>query len=148
MDKATLFLAHHGIKGMKWGVRKGGSSGPSEVKVKTGSTLTGKAKIKTSGGSKHPPHADAVAARVVQQKLARSGTHSLSNHEIQTLVNRHNLEQQVARVPKKSSAASKAGKHIANFLGSPAGKASLDAAHERVGNEKVKRAIQVTKALT
>lgn len=151
MDKETItknILAHHGTKGMKWGVRKSRSSGPSEVTVKTGSSVTGKATVKTKGGKRLPAHPDAIAAKVIKQKLAKSGAHSLSNGEIQQLVSRHNLEQQAARVPTSAHTAVRAAKHIGNFLKSPQGQAGIETAHQAVKNEKVKKAVRVAAAVS
>lgn len=91
-DFVTNFLAHHGIKGMKWGSRKGRSSGPSAV------TVTQKGKnLKSSGGENHPPHPDAVAARKVRQQLQKSGAHSLSNQELRTFIERGSLVSQATK---------------------------------------------------
>lgn len=86
------FLAHHGIKGMKWGSRKGRSSGPSAVTV----TQKGKS-LKSSGGENHPPHPDAIAARQVRQQLQKSGAHSLSNQELRTYIERGSLVSQATK---------------------------------------------------
>jgi hypothetical protein len=68
-------LAHHGVKGMKWGVR----------------SLPGGGKVGT-------PTADAQAADQSKRKISVGGTHALTTHELQTLVNRMNLEQQYSRL--------------------------------------------------
>jgi hypothetical protein len=67
-------LEHHGVKGMKWGSRKGGSSAPS-----------------------HPtpaPSADHIVAEAHKAKIKSGGVKALSNHDLQQLVTRMNLEQQ------------------------------------------------------
>lgn len=86
------FLSHHGIKGMKWGSRKGRSSGPSEVTV----TQKGK-RLKSSGGENHSPHPDAVTAQKIRQQLQKSGAHSLSNQELRTFIERGNLVSQAIK---------------------------------------------------
>jgi hypothetical protein len=93
-------LAHHGVRGMKWGVRR--SRGATEVAV----TQKGK-KLKASGGSGHTPHPDAVKAKSISQQLKKSGAHSLSNEQLQTLTNRLNLEQSAKRLHSQSSSANR-----------------------------------------
>jgi hypothetical protein len=92
-------LAHHGVKGMKWGVRKsGGSRESTQARVDATVSRTGKAKLKSSGGSGWKAHPDAVSAHAIKQVLKKSGTHALSNQELQQLNTRLNLEQQTARL--------------------------------------------------
>lgn len=89
-------LVHYGIPGMRWGkrMRRGPSvvvpTGPEAVTVKT--RFGGNHKLETSGGRGHNPSEDAVTAASLRQKAHASGTHSLSNHELSTLVTRMNLE--------------------------------------------------------
>jgi hypothetical protein len=89
-------LSHHGIKGMHWGVRR--SRGElASVSVKTRSGPRQKTVIRTQGGRGVEAHPDAIAAKVVTQKLKKSGMHSLSNKELQDLATRTNLESQIKR---------------------------------------------------
>lgn len=78
-------LSHHGVKGMKWGVRKAeGSSG--------------------SGSSKPGPSADAQAASAAKSKINAGGVKALSNEELQGLVSRMNLERQyTSMIAQKTS---------------------------------------------
>lgn len=93
-DLVNKVLAHHGVKGMKWGVRK---DRPHEVTVtqKLGKPL------KSSGGHGLKAHQDAVAAQIARQKARSSSVHALSNHELKQVVERMNLEQQYARLSGK-----------------------------------------------
>ncbi len=91
MSTVDDILAHYGKSGMRWGKRGAVVSGPTEVSVKTSGS-----KINTFGGKKQPAHADAINARVTSQKLKKSGMNSLSNHEMQNLALRVNLEKQVS----------------------------------------------------
>lgn len=86
-------LSHHGIKGMRWGVR-GGVGTPRAASV----TQKGKKKLKGTGGEGHPAHKDAVSARTLGQKAKKSGHQSLSNEELQKYATRLNLEQSVKRL--------------------------------------------------
>lgn len=70
-----LVVEHHGVKGMKWGVRHL----PNGTAVGT-------------------PTADAREAGASKQKIAIGGTNALSTRELQSLVTRMNLEQQYSRL--------------------------------------------------
>jgi len=61
-------------------------------------TKSGKALIKTEGGTRQPAHPDAIQAAKTKQQLNASGIKSLSNKELQDLAQRLNLEQQVNRL--------------------------------------------------
>ena len=70
------FLAHFGVLGMKWGVRRQsiGVTGARHVSV------------------------EAATAKNLQEQVRRSGTQSLSNRDLQTLVTRLNLERQYSQL--------------------------------------------------
>lgn len=106
------FLEHHGIKGMKWGVRKAGAQGPNKVRVARKSN----GKLAVKGGENQRPHDDAIKAAIAGQKARKSGTSSLSNKELKALVERMNLEQQYhSKLPPSKS--SKAGKFVSKTVG-------------------------------
>lgn len=86
-------LAHHGVKGMRWGVRRKATVGAQEVIVSDR-----RKKLKTSGGSGHPASSDAVRARTLGQIGKKSGVKSLSNKELQDYSQRLQLEQNVKRL--------------------------------------------------
>ena len=91
-------LVHVGVKGMKWGVRKDRTATPVTTTAKPGG------KVKAKGGKYQPAAADAVEKAATLQKARKSTTDSLSTQELQTLVNRMNLEQQYSRLdPTKGS---------------------------------------------
>ena len=88
---AEEFFEHFGVKGMKWGVRRG------------------------AGASNSPTSKDAAKASKFQQVAKKSGTRALSNEELQTLVTRMNLEQQYNRL-KPPTPTKKATKFVGDFL--------------------------------
>ncbi len=78
------FLAHYGVKGMRWGVRKSEPSASSPRSVP---------RLSSS-------HDAAVAARL-QSRVNRAGsTRTLSNAELKQLVTRLNLESQYSNLSR------------------------------------------------
>ena len=71
-------LVHYGIKGMKWGVRR------SRVQLERGSD-------------------DHEETQSIKRQARSKGVRSLSNKEIQTAINRMNLEQNYARLTTQRS---------------------------------------------
>lgn len=123
-------LAHHGIKGMRWGVRSR-SSGPTSV------TVSDKGKrIKTSGGKGHPAHSDAIRVRTIGQKGKASGLKSLSDKDLQDYTKRLNLEQQAKRLRFQDSSPPK--KFVLTLLGQTGKSAVTNAANE-VATQQVKK---------
>lgn len=107
-------LAHHGIKGMHWGSRKGKSSAP-----------------------KPEASEDAKVAKAAKGRIKSGGTKTLTTKELQDLVNRMNLEQQYRtlkgkepnkfdkgqKVVKDVLSVAKTGQEIYGLVNSPAGRA-------------------------
>lgn len=89
-DVVEDFLEHHGVKGMKWGVRK---ERPSSVTV----SVVGK-QLKTTGGYNNKTTKDAANAAISRRKAQISGTRSLSDKQLKQLVNRMNLEKQYSQL--------------------------------------------------
>ena len=113
MDKVQEILAHYGVKGMKWGVRKDSSpsSGPTEV-----TTRAIKGRVITTGGKGHAPSDDALKAAVGKQKAKKSGLASLSNKELQAVVTRMNLEQQYSRLIDQRAYSSAGQKFVSELF--------------------------------
>ncbi len=94
MDTLDKILAHHGVKGMRWGFRKdrsSSSSGPAGVTVKV---KPGKGVVKTTGGHGHAVSEEAVRAAALRQVAKTSSSHALTNKDLQDLITRMNLERQ------------------------------------------------------
>lgn len=132
MDKPHL--AHYGVKGMKWGVRKNDGN-PVDVITRQS---PGK-RVKATGGENLPASDDAIRTATSRQKAKASTPDALSTKELQDLVNRMELEQKYYKmtvVPGRAKKVQTFVKEIVgvgntynealNFANSPAGKAMKD----------------------
>lgn len=115
-------LAHYGVMGQKWGVRK----------------------------DRRQLSSDAFEAKNLKRKVARRNVDALSNNELKALTTRMNLERQykqlnphVASKGKQYLAASigtaALGVTVFNMYHSPAGKAAMDAAQEWIKRGEIIR---------
>ena len=84
------YLAHYGVKGMKWGVRKD-----------------------RRGGRKPTASRDKREARRLMKQTYKKGTQSLSNKELERLNKRMQLEQSHKELRKKTGVLTRAGKSAA-----------------------------------
>lgn len=142
-------LAHYGVRGMKWGVRKrssGESSGPTPVVVKTKPGVG----IKTSGGKGHPASDDAIKAATARQKAKKSGAHSLSNAEMKSLVERMNLESQYSKLTATEPRLAQGKKFVQGALGSKPAELGLEFAKHKLADTddvRVKNGLRVAEFL-
>lgn len=83
-------LAHFGVKGMKWGVRKQ-------------PTL-------------HPASEDSAKATAHRVQAKTKGIHTLSNKDLQEYINRANLEQQFNRLSTQQKSKNAGVKWVTNVL--------------------------------
>lgn len=96
----------------------------------TAQATNSKAKIKTKGGGGDTPHADALGARVSEQRLKKSGINALSNQELQQLAQRLQLERNVKNLAPQS-----AGSKIASDLLKTVGKQQVNkAANQQIAD--------------
>jgi len=95
MDEIDKVLAHFGVKGMKWGVRRNRRPVAVTAKTKPGG------KIKVRGGKNQRATKDAVDAAKLQQRARKSKPSSLSNADLQKLIRRMQLEQQYKQLRRQ-----------------------------------------------
>lgn len=101
MGSPDDFLAHHGVKGMKWGFRKPGTGKPS--------------RRKKGDDSDHSDDAKTAAGSRSQAKSKGVGT--LSNHELRRLNERLNLEQNYRKLTAEKSKITKGHDAVKVLLG-------------------------------
>lgn len=100
MTDVEDFLAHHGVKGMRWGRRKGGSSSTASTRSEA-----------------HPDRQEV-------DSLKRNKPKTLSNSEIQKINNRLNLEKQLSSLKQDDAQRSiKKGKSWVDLAVAAAGTA-------------------------
>lgn len=105
METIEDVLAHYGIKGMKWGVRRSGIARGSVKDTETGELTPGLRNRKT--GNFTTESKDSITVRQKKAHAKEFGTSSLSNKEIQDIVTRMNLERQYSQLNPKSNPAKK-----------------------------------------
>lgn len=105
ISKVGAFVEHHGVKGMKWGVRKRVSSSSG------GSSSTKAAPKKTSSGDATPKAKNKTGriTKVEVKKTTAEPAHKISDEELARIVKRIDLERKYATLtavpPSKKQAA-------------------------------------------
>lgn len=135
-EKGLEFLTHHGVKGMRWGVRRNRPAVDAQARSVVNAGLRGKTKVKATGGQAHPAADDAVKAAVQRQKLRKSGPAALSNKDLKELQERLQLEVNVSRLDKEHVGAGRkfVRKHLTR---------GRDEAAQRAVTEALKKAATV-----
>jgi hypothetical protein len=102
MESVDDILAHYGIMGMKWGVRRD------------------RAQLARTSGKKTPdsktPSEDSAKASAARSKAKKGGVRTLSNQELQDLTNRMNLEQSYNRLSGQKSKLEKGKARVGQIL--------------------------------
>lgn len=114
-DKVDEFLAHHGVKGMKWGVRKSTSSGGSSSSEST--SPKGRKSTEAEGVPKGSRASDGRIKKGEAGKIIRPAQkHSLSDEELRQAINRINMERQYAQLTHKPGKGDAAKKFVTDML--------------------------------
>jgi hypothetical protein len=118
-------LEHHGVKGMKWGIRRDRSSGPQDVTIRR-SKFPGSTRLKAKGGKGHPSTESGLGARKIGQIGKKSGLHALTDEQLRTYQNRIQLEQNVSRLMYGEK--SRGAQFVDQFLGRQGSRLANEAA--------------------
>jgi 2'-5' RNA ligase len=110
-------LTHHGVKGMRWGVRRKNVGSADEKVVST----------------------DAAKAAGAREKAKKQGKQALSNEEMQALVTRMNLERQLGQLTPPTRT-QKGAKFVGNLLVN-AGKQQAQLVVNDQVNKQIKKAL-------
>lgn len=143
-DPADDFLAHYGVKGMKWGVRKSSSERAEAAeakKAKKAEKIEAK-KVARKEAWKKPVDEDAAVAGQSRKRTETHGTDALSNKELQALVTRMNLEQQYTNLQSsgKAKSARQAGQEYVSDILKDTGRELASEAIKWAAREVVKTA--------
>lgn len=135
VQEVDEFIEHFGVKGMRWGVRRGSKDSKSDG---SDEKLTGRANALTRGRGKKkglrkdPDSEDTAVKKNLQQKVKQNkSTDPLSNTELRKLNERLQLEQTYSQLMAKERA---------NAPKSPAAKGAAWAANMtgQIANQAVK----------
>lgn len=111
-------LEHHGVKGMKWGIRrKTGSSGLATAAGHTAKGIAAAKQVHTKTLKTRHHSEEAKQAHEIAKKVQKHGVHSLSNDELKALTARFDLEQKYSKMREtQSTKKHKKKKAVAGFI--------------------------------
>lgn len=130
----------YGVPGMRWGKRKK-SSVPNATTRVTQDSKTGKVTVSGGHGIKASP--DFVKSAHAKQVARKSGTKALSNAELKTLVERMNLEQQLAKLTPPSKV-TKTRRFVGKTMGR-IGEQQLNMVLNQAANQQIANALAKAK---
>lgn len=125
------FLAHYGVKGMKWGVTtKDGATSVTKSSEKKSHLVRGAkdvtvsqrkagAYVTTKGGQRQKASTDAVKAHATRQVAKKSTTDALSTKQLKDSIERMRLEQEFAKLNKKTERINRGRKFVNALMGGP-----------------------------
>jgi hypothetical protein len=138
----TNILAHTGVKGMKWGVRRKATVGPQEVIVRDSRFPLSKRQVAKGGGG-HAAVSEATTSRAIGRVGQKSGTKALTNKQLEEYNKRLNLEQNFHRL---SYADKNAGQKMVAVLLRQTGNTSAQRASNYAVTEAGKKALALAAA--
>lgn len=135
MDIVEDVLAHYGVPGMKWGVRKKRSSDSGETESVKVKTKPGKGIVSVTGGRNQPVSEDAKKARAAMQLAKASGLDAVPNKDLQAAINRMNLEQNYVKAMSQGGKKKGFGRRFVSDLGDAAQQTVTNLAKEALRNQ-------------
>lgn len=108
------FLEHHGVKGMKWGVRKAESAARA-VRAKRQERKQKRTERKKARAEQRQERRENRAAKRADARKAKNPASQMSDAQIKERVNRMNLEAQYNRLSKEAYGNTPKGK-VENFV--------------------------------
>ena len=146
-EAVSSFIEHHGVKGMRWGVRKRDSGGSTSSTSITKRSTKKNGKVEVGKASKHNVSEDAMKTKLNKATAKKHSTNALSTAELQSLVNRMNLEQQYSKLTYKPSMRDRAKKLIGKTMNDVAEKQAARLANHIIG-QQLDKAFKIPKKET
>ena len=109
----TPYLTHHGVKGMKWGVRKDDQKGSDNQKT---TAKLSSSKAIADNSSNIVNSAKSIRRRKKAKNAEKLDLSNMSDKELQNKINRYNLEKQYRTIYSNSNSISKGAKRVDEVL--------------------------------